>query len=364
MIRVLHVLNNLGSGGAESLLMNVYRKIDRDKVQFDFLIRSDKNGPIVDEILSLGGRVFCIAEYPRHFFRNGKELKAFLKEHREYSIIHVHANALIYIKPLVLAKRFAIPCRIIHSHSITAARGIPFLKQIHSFNRERIKSLATHRFACSEAAGKWMFGSGLYKIVNNGIDLETIQFCVTGRERIRKQYQLENSFVIGNVGRFSHPKNHPFMIRLFAAYAASHPDARLLLVGEGELFDEIQALAKQLKVYEKITFTGAVSNVADYLSAMDVFLFPSLYEGLGMALVEAQAAGLPCIVSNTVPNSAILNDNCRCVSLNAPMETWIDALNEKSKRETSSELLRKFDINVVAKELEANYLEMAGHRKE
>ena len=109
---------------------------------------------------------------------------------------------------------------------------------------------------------------------------------------------------------------------------------------------------------------GKKKDVSEFLNAMDVFLFPSLYEGLGMALVEAQAAGLPCIVSNTVPNSAILNDNCRCVSLNAPMETWIDALNEKSKRETSSELLRKFDINVVAKELEANYLEMAGHRKE
>ena len=364
MIRVLHVLNNLGSGGAESIVMNIYRKLDRNKVQFDFLIRSKKNGPLVDEIKSLGGRIYYTSEYPKHFLKNERELKRFFNEHSEYSVIHIHANSLMYIQPLILAKRYRIPCRIIHSHSVTVGSRLSFLKQIHYFNRKYVKQHATHRFACSEAAGVWMFEKDTFEIINNGIDLDRVKFRQARREQIRKKYNLENAFVIGNVGRFSHPKNHAFMIRLFAKYAISHSDARLLLVGDGELFEDIQVLAKKLNVIEKITFAGTVSNVEDYLSAMDVFLFPSLYEGLPVALIEAQAIGLPCVFSNTITSTAILNNNCRCISLDSPMDEWVNALNENNGFIKPSELLTKYDINSVAKELEVFYLEKSGCGKE
>ena len=364
LIRVLHVLNNLGSGGVESLLMNIYRKIDRNLIQFDFLLRSDKNGPIVDEIKNLGGRVFYTSEYPRHFLKNFKELNLFFKEHREYNIIHVHANSLMYVKPLTIAKQLGIPCRIIHSHSTAVASGLPLLNQIHRVNKARIKKMATHYFACSNAAGEWMFGDNQFEIINNGIDLSKMCFDPATRERIRAKYHLENTFVIGNVGRFSHPKNHRFIIRLFAEYSVAHPNARLMFVGEGELFDEVKALAKDLGVFEKVIFTGAVNDVANYLSAMDVFLFPSIYEGFGMALIEAQASGLPCVASNAVPRVAFLNDNCCSISLDASMDDWIKAIDENKVRVKPSDQLQKYDINRVSQTLEMFYLELVDHRKE
>lgn len=357
MIRVLHVLNNLGSGGAESLLMNVYRKIDKSKLQFDFLIRSDKNGPIVDEIISMGGHVYQIADYPKHFFKNRKELKIFFKNHSEYDIIHVHANSLIYVKPLFAAKRAGISCRIIHSHNVNTAGTFPFLKQIHSINKKRINKIVTHRFACSKPAGKWMFGENSFEIIDNGIDLGRYSFDPVKRIQLREKYNIQKSFVIGNVGRFSPQKNHSFIIRLFAKYIEVNPNARLMLVGEGELLGEIQELAKQLGVFDKIDFIGAVSNVEDYLSAMDVFLFPSIYEGLGMSFIEAQAIGLPCVVSSNVPPEAFYNKNCKCLSLDGSMDDWINALKSCGERQESSDALLKYDINRVAKKLENFYLE-------
>lgn len=357
MIRVLHVLHNLGSGGAESFLMNMYRKIDHNKVQFDFLIRSDQNGPIVDEITSMGGQIFRIADFPRHYFKNIRELKRFLKEHREYQIIHVHANSLMYVKPLQLAKKYGIPCRIIHSHS-TQAANFPLLKLIHKYNRKRINRFATHRFACSDKAGDWMFADGDYKIINNGIDLNRFRFDVVQRERIRREYHLKDAFVIGHVGRLSAPKNHVFLLRLFAKLLEQKTNARLMLVGDGELRGSLDKLAGDLGIRDKVIFIGFVENTQDYLSAMDVFVLPSLYEGYPIALVEAQAMGLPCVASASITASIILGSNCKLLSLECGMGDWIETIENVSKGKPDKDKIRALDNQNVANELETFYLNL------
>jgi len=358
MIRVLHVLNNLGSGGAESFIMNIYRKIDREKIQFDFLIRSDKNGSYVQEIKRMGGRIYQIAEYPRHFLKNRKELKVFFKEHHEYKIIHVHANALIYIEPLIFAKKSGVNCRIIHSHSIKTAGRIPLLQQIHLWNKARIGNLATHFWACSDLAGKWMFGETAYEIINNGINLETFHFDEIKREQVRQNYQIErNTFVIGHVGRLSLPKNHKFLFEVFAKYQEQNPDTKLMLVGDGELKEQLQQLAIQFNISEKIIWVGAVNNVSDYLSAMDLFLFPSLYEGFPVSLIEAQAIGLPCIVSASITSGIVLNQNCHRIPLNEKVNTWVKAIYEAQRCEINVDALEQYDSSYVAKKLEALYLD-------
>lgn len=355
MIRVLHVLNKLGSGGAESFLMNMYRMIDKEKVQFDFLIRSDQNGPIVDEIISMGGRIYQISDFPRHFIKNRHEVKLFFKNHKEYNIVHVHANSLVYITPLKEAKNAGISNIILHSHNANSA-NLPFLKIIHMINKKRISDWISFRFACSDLAGRWMYDNNEFSVIYNGISLEKFSFSHNARSVIRKLYSITDEYVIGNVGRMSHQKNHKFILNVFADFVKIYPNSKLLLIGEGELFLKMQSTAKKLNISDKVIFTGAVNNVYEYLSAMDVFFLPSFYEGFPVAYVEAQSVGLPCVVSDTITPSATIQDNCCRISLDAPKSMWIKALKEADAIEPNFEKMRKLDSRYVAKKLEQFYI--------
>lgn len=353
--RVLHVLNNLGSGGAETFIMNVYRKIDRNKIHFDFLIRSNKNGHYITEIISMGGQIFQMHEFPRHILKNYSELKNFFKKHsHEYDAIHVHANSLLYIKPLQLAKKYGIPCRIIHSHNVNSA-NIPLAKLIHLINKYRIDEYVTQKYACSVDAGKWMFLSDDYRVIKNGIDLEVFKFNSEKRNAIREYYQIGNKKVIGHVGRFSKQKNHQFLVEIFYQFQKTEPDSVLMLVGEGENKASIKELVISLGIDDKVIFVGTVTNVQDYLSAMDVFLLPSFYEGWPVAIMEAQASGLPCVVSKTVPESALKNSNNVRLSLEDGHLMWIEALNRYTRISNCSNELLEYDTTVVARELMTLY---------
>lgn len=336
-VRVLHVLNNLGYGGAETFVMNVYRHVERSKVQFDFLIRSNQNGPMLQEIESLGGQVIELPPFPGKALSNYRALDKFLKVHAdEYEAMHVHANALIYVKPLQLAKKYGIPCRIIHSHS-TGSR----FKMLHMANTKRVSHWATHRFACSSLAGEWMFPDEDYEFVPNGIDLEKFAFSETDRRGIRRQYDIENSFVVGHVGRFVPQKNHPFIVEVFEALHKKSPNAVLLLVGDGENLDSIKTLVKSKGLSESVVFVGAVENVEKYYSAMDCFLFPSVCEGLGIVLVEAQANGLPCLVSEAVTQEVNLG-LITYLSLACSPDQWSKSLAalEREREEDDSWRMR------------------------
>ncbi|WP_010200274.1 glycosyltransferase [Bacillus sp. m3-13] len=203
-IRVLHVLNGLGSGGTESFIMNIYRNIDRSKVQFDFLIRSTKDNLLKNEIEKLGGKVYITSEFPRHFIKNYREINEFFKRNKDYNIVHVHANALMYVKPLKIAKKYGVNCRIIHSHNTQTANN-PLYKYIHHWNKRFISEQATDFFACSKMAGDWMFNNS-YKVINNAIDVNKFQFNEEKRKKVRELFKLENKFVIGHIGRFTYQK--------------------------------------------------------------------------------------------------------------------------------------------------------------
>lgn len=361
MLRVLHVLGGLGSGGTESLIMNWYRNIDRTKIQFDFLVRSDDSN-YLDEITALGGRVFYTASFPRHFVQNRRETKKILQR-KEWDIIHVHGNAAMYMLPLKLAKRLDYPCRIMHSHSVKAQNKL--FDVIHSVNKKSISQYATHLFACSHAAGKWMFDRE-YELMKNAVNTEAFRFDPAARKSLRKEYGIGDRYVIGHVGRFATPKNHAFLLEIFREFRGSHPDSVLMLVGDGELEESIRNKGAELGILDSILFMGRRSDIGQLMSAMDMFVLPSLYEGLGIVLVEAQLNGLPCIVSDEAFNDEVaIIPHISRLSLNKDASAWAALMHEKSmltqQRHISASFAQQsgYDMATEIKRLEEFYLHEA-----
>ena len=248
MTRVLHVLGGLGTGGTECLIMNWYRNIDRTRVQFDFLVRSKDNN-FVSEINELGGNIYYTSEFPKHILKNYKETKQVIKM-AKWDIIHVHGNAAIYMTALVLAKRYNVPCRIMHSHSVQAKKNI--YQYLHYFNRRFLHKFANIRLACSSKAGQWMFDDAHYQVLKNGVVLDQYRYNPSNRMRIRRELNLDKNFVVGHVGRFTEVKNHIFLLEIFKEIKKVKPDSVLLLVGEGELMAEIQSTATEMNISESI----------------------------------------------------------------------------------------------------------------
>ena len=358
MIKILHVLNNLGSGGAESFVMNVYRNIDRSRIQFDFLVRSSENNFLLDEIKNMGGKVTLLPSFPRHILSNYKGLNHYLKHHaKEYKAIHVHANSLVYVKPLELAAKYGIEKVIIHSHNTKSAA--PF---IHKYNLDRIDKWVTDRFACSNMAGEFMFPNKQFKFIPNGIDLEKFRFSNEKRKKIRSRLNInEDMTIIGHIGRFTYAKNHEKLIDIFAEYKTLNSLSKLVLIGEGKERDMIYQLVRQKGLVDDVIFTGAVNNVDAFLSAMDIFCLPSRFEGLPVVLIEAQAASVPCLVSSATTKES----NCGGVifkSLDDSSYDWalsIDGIirNSENRDRSVNEKLKSFDIRLVAKNLEEFYSE-------
>lgn len=353
MKKVLHVLGNLGYGGAEMFVMNIYRNIDRRVVQFDFLVRQNNNGPLVKEIEDLGGNVVILPDHRKHIIGNHIVLSRYMKEHHsEYCAIHVHANSLIYVYPLYLAKKYNIPIRIIHSHS---TKGM--CEPLHQLNINRIDKWVTHRIACSMQAGQYMFPRKKFQVIQNGIDLDLFQYDEEKRNAIRKKLGVGNITIIGHVGRITPPKNHPFIIEIFEEYQKKDPSSILLLIGDGEETEKIKKLVRQKRLSGQVIFTGPVSNVHEYLSAMDLFLFPSLWEGLGIALIEAQQNGLRCLVSENIPETADMG-LCRVASLDEDKSVWAQRLKELLvlKRGKPDQKIMAYDIKRVSQDLQNLYL--------
>lgn len=298
-----------------------------------------------------GGRVTILPSFPREAMKNYIALERFLQIHaREYKAIHVHANALLYVRPLSLAKKYGIPCRIIHSHSTTSR-----FKVLHRMNCIRIDRWVTHRFACSKDAGLWMFPNRKFSVVPNGIDIQQFAFDDEKRREVRNLYHISNQVVLGHVGRFSPQKNHTFIIDIFEEYHKQNDNSVLMLIGEGEKQPEIEVLVSKKGLDKNVIFTGAVTDVWRYLSAMDVFLFPSLWEGLSIALLEAQANNLPCLVSDTVPVSSNMG-LCEFMSLQDNARQWAARLEGLQRSEQSAfDGIKKYDIHKVADKLEHFY---------
>lgn len=356
-IRVLQVVTHMERGGLESTLMNYYRHIDRERVQFDFLVHRQERAAFDDEIESLGGKLYRLPRLVPWSEGYLAALNHFFDEHPEYKIVHVHQDCLSSVI-LRAAAQHNIPVRIAHSHNANQDKNLKY--PIKLWYKRSIPKYTTNLFACGKDAGDWMFGGAPYQIINNAIDATAYSFNPKKRIEIRHQLGLADKLIIGHVGRFNPQKNHLFLLDIFAALLKKEPNAVLLLVGGGENMLKIQAKAHALRIAEHVRFLGVRSDVADLMQAMDVFVFPSLYEGLGIVLIEAQAAGLPCVVSDTIPREAYLTDLVTAERLSSSTETWADNILEKRnfpRIDRRAEIAAHgFDITTEAVKLQEFYI--------
>lgn len=357
-IRVLQIVTYMGRGGLETMLMNYYRHIDRDKVQFDFLVHRDFEADYDREILALGGRIYHISRLIPWSASYKRELKNFFRSHSEYRIVHVHQDCLSSVA-LQCAKECGIPVRIAHSHSSNAVKNIKY--PIKAYYKTQIVKYATHFWACGAQAGNWMFNGKKYEIVRNAIDIEKYQYALNIRQQIRSIFHLQRSLIVGHVGNFTPAKNHVFLIDIFAEIKKIRPDAKLLLVGGGEGMTAIQQKVEKLGLKDSVIFTGVRPDVNRLLQAMDVFVFPSLYEGLPVTMVEAQAAGLPCVISDKVPDECIVTEGLVTVQkLSDSVGNWAKHIVSRAnmQRKDTGEQIKAhgFDIAENAKWLEEFYL--------
>lgn len=320
--------------------MNVYRNIDRSKLQFDFLLHAKDEGDYESEIKKMGGKIFRTASRREGFRKNRRDLNDFFRQHPDYKIVHQHVSSASYIEPLKIAKRHGVPVRILHSHNIRQQGILHHL--MHHKNRPFLHKIATDFFACSNLAAEWLLPNKLvklkkYKLINNAIEVDKFMFNQEKREMLRARLGLGDCFVIGHIGRFSPQKNHHFLLDIFTEVYKRDSSSRLLLVGDGILRNEIESIAMERGLFNKIVFAGVTPNVGDYLSAMDSFVLPSKYEGLGLSLIEAQTSGLRCFASkDVVPNEVNVTGLVEFIGLDKPAEYWSETILAQKNYNRSS----------------------------
>jgi len=356
VIRILHVVTIMDRGGIETMLMNYYRNIDRTKFQFDFLVHRPQKGLYEDEIESLGGRIYRVSPiHPKYFNVYFKELDTFFREHKEYKIVHSHIDTLSSFA-LRAAKKNNVPVRIAHSHS--AKLDVDIKLPMRLYSRHIMKNYATDYMACSKKAAKWLFGKNSEKaiIVNNSTDIQKFDFSSELRIKYRDELGLGDKKVITNVSRFFKPKNHTFIIDIFNEIHKRDKNTALVLIGDGELRPKIEEKVEMLGLTDSVIFTGIREDVPGLLSAMDIFLFPSICEGFGLALLEAQISGLWCASSDTVPSNTDMGLGIiEYISLKKSAVYWaerilqMDISNRVSKIDKIREL--GFDIKDSAEKL-------------
>lgn len=359
-IRVLHILQRMEAGGTQALLMNIYRKIDRTKVQFDFLVVYKEKQFYDDEIEKMGGHVYKLSfREDLNFPKFQKDLAVFFAQHHEYKIVHCHAYTIGYFC-LKAAKKAGIPVRIAHSHSNAAVHDAKLpLKLIM---QKLFTIYSTDLFACSEEAGKFAFKGKKFGIVQNAIDSQKFIADANIREKIRKALRVESKFVVGHVGRMQLEKNHDFLIDVFAELKKSKPDAELILVGTGPLEEKVKSKVVEKGLSDCVHFLGNRKDMNRIYQAMDVFVFPSLFEGLGIVAIEAQAAGVPIVCSEGLPPETDITPIYRKLLLSDGAEKWANAALEMAQNQSAHTNMQKyvidagFDMDATAKYMESYYL--------
>ena len=364
-VRVAQIMGKWVGGGVESVVMNYYRYIDRTKIQFDFICDDDSTNIPYEEIEKLGGKVILIPPYQKVFKYHNK-LKKILKE-GHYKIVHSHINTLSVFS-LFAAKCAGVPVRIAHSHSTTNKKEKKknLLKQLL---RPFSELFATDYMCCSELAGRWLFGDKEYDkgnvyLLNNAIDLDKFKYNETLRKKKRKELGIkDDTLVIGHIGRFVAQKNHDYLIDIFNEIHKKNNNSVLLLAGQGPLMEEIKNKAKELNLDDSVKLLGQRNDANELYQAFDVFLLPSLYEGLPVVGVEAQAAGLLCYLSDDMTKETKVLDITKFMSLNNTPEEWanniLDDVKKYKRIDTSKEMTAKnFNIKEEAKKLEEYYLNL------
>jgi glycosyltransferase involved in cell wall biosynthesis len=364
--RVLHAVNRMDRGGIETFLMRIYRQIDRSKIQFDFFTHDKRPGAYDDEIRRLGGRIYIckFAFNPLKLPAYVIHLRTFFETHPEYEAVHAHLNAFngIFLSGAAWA---GIPIRLAHIHAKSSGsiRREPLWNLIKILGRGAF----TKRYACSRQAGIWAYGRKMpFSVIENGIPLDLFRYDHVARAQIRMKYSLCDRLVIGHVGAFRKGKNQIFLIDVLNEVRHQREDACLLLVGCGIEQPSVVARVRDLGLKEHVVFAGESAEVAKYYSAMDVFAFPSITEGLGIVAVEAQASGLPTVLSTGVPKEAVATVLASRIPLdgNSNVKQWaatiLENANQSKERSLSRSEVIGFDIARSAMQLQESYLDSRG----
>ncbi|NER15577.1 glycosyltransferase family 1 protein [Spongiivirga citrea] len=372
-IRVLQVFTIMDRGGAESMIMNYYRALDRSKIQFDFLVHREKRGHFDDEIEKLGGQIFRMNPI-NPFFPNSYyvQLRSFFETHKNYKIVHSHINTFSYFT-LKIAQEFGLPHRIAHAHIamkkltisdfFLGGEGLKdTLKKIIKLRlRKRIHQHANYYYACGNLAGNWLFGKKTdFGIMNNAVNSRDFQPNTAVSNTYKKEFGIETDLIIGHVGRFVNQKNHHYLLKVFKEIVSKKSNCKLILIGDGPLRQEVEHQGKQLGIDTNIYFLGVRDDIPQLYQMMDVFIFPSLYEGLPVTLVEAQAAGLKIFASDSITPEIAITDDIKFLSITEAPNLWAKEVLKYTKPEKKNniELVvnNGFDIVENARAMESFYL--------
>ncbi len=367
MLRVLHSVSNMARAGIETMLMNYYREMDRSRIQFDFLANKPTPGEYDEEIRGMGGRVFVSPGLnPLRFPQYKWYVADLLRENPDIRIVHAHNEAMGYYA-LQSAKDSGVRVRIAHAHNTRII--LDYKYPLKLICKRLLPGAATDYWSCGRDAGLYYYGEKRWNasgfILHNAIDVSRFRFQLEVRERLRQRHGLQNCFVIGHVGRFNVQKNHTRLLDIFAEIAKNVPDARLALIGVGELEQSAREKARVLGIQDQTLFLGQMADVSEWYQAMDCFVLPSLFEGLPVVGVEAQAAGLPCVFSDRVTDEVLLTKDARRISLQADDAEWAREIMAARRLETDRlqgmDIVRQagYDIHTEAQKLQEIYLEMA-----
>lgn len=367
-IRVLQIVTQMNQAGLESRLMDIYRNIDKNSVQFDFYTCRKEVGYFDAEIKAMGGKVFYNNPLRLKKIQSiSKQFKSFLLDHTEYKIVHCHLNQWCGVV-LKGAEQANVPVRIAHSR--TSLQKLTIKNCIKNFVKLSTKRYATHYFAVSRKAGEWLFGkrmvdSGKVEIWPNAIDCKKFIYNPQKRKKMREALGLDNELTLIHIGNLRPEKNHAFIFQVFKQVLEKQPSAKLILVGGDMMGGTLQHLARENGINQSVQFLGSRSDVPDLLQAGDVFVFPSLYEGFPGAVLEAQASGLPCVISDTITDEVCLTAECVQLPLSATHTEWVDKILELSgtRRHNNYALLRSkgYDIRLLAKNMQDFYIEELKH---
>lgn len=355
-IRILHVLGLFDYGGAESLVMNLFRHMDRSKIMFDFVVHSEEEGAFEEEAKQLGATIYRVPQYTgKNHFKYRNTWEKLFQKHREYTVIHGHvrSTANIYLK---IAKGYGLKT-IAHSHSISSGTGLSAM--VKNVMQRGIRKKTDYFLACSEEAGRWLFGKKVVKqsnfyIMNNAIKAEQYIFNSDIRKKSRNKLGITNEIVIGHVGRLHESKNHLRLLSIYRDFLQLEPNSLMLLIGDGDLKEAIENKITELKLTDNVKMLGSRNDTHELLQAMDVFLFPSLYEGLGISVVEAQANSLPSLVSTVIPKEAYFTETVTSLPLEGKDSEWAKVLNQLSiqgrKVQVTFEDIKKahYDISEIS----------------
>lgn len=359
MKRILYISHFLNVAGTESFMMNSYRRLDRKRYAIDFLIFDSAETVYTREVTANGDRLYRLPARREGLLKYLHALRAFFAQHAtEYQVVHWCTGNLSTIAPLVMAQRYGIRTRIIHAHSTNCAGRHNRL--LHGLNRHLLAGLCTDRLACSQAAADFFYGKGKATIIRNGIETSRYAYNPAIRAEMRRSMGIaDGEKVMGHVGRCDRNKNHRKLLDVFATAVKMSVADRLLMIGQGDTETEIQAQIESLGIAERVLWIRQTNEVNRYMQAMDVFVMPSLFEGLPFVLVEAQAAGLPCVLSDTIQSDSRINSNMMFLPLSETDTAWAVAIQRLTAEERTDRLMTVknagYDIQTTIQQLEKIY---------